>query len=167
MTLTRDEAGFLQVLQTHKGIIYKVVRAYEKDDESRKDLLQEIILQLWRSFSSYDQRYALTTWIYRIALNVCISAYRRERRRAGINLEWKEDVMYLADESLTSEMQDKVEELYQAIHDLRELDRALILLYLDGFSQQEMANVMGLSVTNVSTRIGRIKQQLLIKLTHL
>ena len=90
-------AQFLSVIQTNKGIIYKVANSYCKNAEDRKDLIQEIIIQLWLSFHKYDEQFALT---YRIALNVCISFYRKENRRSEINQPLPEGIIYTNDEKI-------------------------------------------------------------------
>ena len=76
---------FLEMLECHKGIIYKIVNSYSRDEENRKDLAQEIIIQLWKSFNNYDDHFKYSTWVYRIALNVSISFYRKEKRRGEIS----------------------------------------------------------------------------------
>jgi len=161
MTLPRDPQSFLQVIENNKGIIYKVANGYCKDPENRKDLIQEITLQLWHSFDRYNEQYKLSTWMYRIALNVSISFYRKESRRTEISQTMPDGIINFPDGD-TDELAE-VAQLHQFIRELKEMDKAVILLYLDENSHQEIGDILGLSVTNVSTKIGRIKEMLRVK----
>lgn len=160
MALTRDTPTFLAVIEANKGIIYKVANAYCRNADNRKDLIQEIMLQLWLSFPKYDEQYSITTWMYRIALNVSISFYRKENRRDAINHPLPVEILTLYEDAQAGAVQAEIEQLYKFIRELKEMDRAVILLYLDGSSQQEIADILGLTMTNVSTKVARIKQQL-------
>jgi RNA polymerase sigma-70 factor (ECF subfamily) len=153
--------SFEKLIQEHKGLIYKVTNAYCKDEEDRKDLIQEIIVQLWKAIDKYDPRYKHSTWIYRIALNVSISFYRKERRRIGITFPLSENLIKYTDpvEKIT-EQETSIQLLHQFIAELKELDKALIILYLEEKSYKEIADIMGLTETNVATRINRIKIKL-------
>ena len=153
-----DKAGrFLSVIQANKGIIYKVANAYCRDAEDRKDLVQEIIVQLWKSFDNYNDDYKHTTWIYRIALNVAISFYRKENRRKQITNPLADGILDFADPGISTGIEENVGFLQQFIAELKELDKALLLLYLEEKSHKEIAEITGISVTNVATKIGRIK----------
>ncbi|MDZ4709031.1 MAG: sigma-70 family RNA polymerase sigma factor [Saprospiraceae bacterium] len=154
---------FLRVIESHKGIIYKVANSYCRDDENRKDLIQEIILQLWLSFNKYNDQFKLTTWIYRIALNVSISFFRKEHRRTPISQPLPDGVLNLNENPAPEQNIAEIEKLYFFIRELKEIDRAIIILYLEENSHQEMAEILGLTQTNIATRISRIKQQLKLK----
>lgn len=156
----QKEEVFLSVIESHKGILYKVVNAYCKDEENRKDLIQEIIFQLWKSFDRYNNQYKYSTWIYRIALNVSISFYRRESVRQPVTSFYNEQVLQVTEEGQHSEKDEHLQQLHQFITELRDMDRALMLLYLEEKSYKEMAEITGLSETNIGTRIGRIKMVL-------
>jgi RNA polymerase sigma-70 factor (ECF subfamily) len=155
MAKGKDE--FLKVIEAHKGIIYKISRAYCENDEDRKDLIQEIIIQIWRSFQKYDDRYKHSTWIYRIALNVAISLYRK-------NLVRKERIVALSptvnliDNDQLDEKEEDLVLLYRFIHELGNLNKALILLYLEEKNYQEIAEILNITETNVATKLGRIKK---------
>ncbi|MCH6199503.1 sigma-70 family RNA polymerase sigma factor [Aquiflexum sp. LQ15W] len=157
---SNDSTSFLKIIDANKGIIYKVANSYCRDEENRKDLIQEIILQLWLSFPKYDPSFKLSTWIYRIALNVSISFYRKESRRGRISQPFPEEIIYLTAEKLPLEQNEDIEMLQKFIRELKEIDRAVILLYLEGNSQQEIADILGITVSNVSTKVSRIKQTL-------
>jgi RNA polymerase sigma factor (sigma-70 family) len=158
MMTTPDQERFQGLVEEHKKILYKVCNSYCRNPSDRDDLAQEITVQLWRSFGAFDQRLRFSTWMYRIALNVAISFYRRESTRSrhiisdGVRL--LEAVDEKADES------EEIRLLYQWIGELDPLNKALVLLYLDGNSYQEIAEVLSISETNVATKIGRLKQNM-------
>jgi len=160
MSLERNAESFLQVIEANKGIIYKVARSYCSSELNREDLIQEIILQLWLSFHKYNETYKLTTWMYRIALNVSISFYRKESRRDAINHPLPEGILFLNEDKAGEGWRAEVDQLYLFIQQLTAIDRAIILLYLEENSHQEIASILGLTMTNVATRVSRIKQQL-------
>jgi RNA polymerase sigma-70 factor (ECF subfamily) len=147
---------FQNLVEEHKKILYKVSNSYCRNPEDRDDLAQEIIVQLWRSFGSYDGRVRFSTWMYRIALNVAISFYRRESVRSRHIVLGGERLLETAEEVPP----DEVRMLYQWIERLDPLNRALALLYLDGHSYQEIADILGISETNVATKISRLKEAL-------
>ncbi|PYF74061.1 RNA polymerase sigma factor [Pedobacter nutrimenti] len=153
------EKQFLWVIEQNKGIIYKIANSFKKDDDDKKDLVQEIILQLWRSFPSYDARSKLSTWIYRVALNVAITSYRKEKIKEKFNTPFSESIMVFEQEP-SNEKDGNLALLQQFINELRELDRALMLLYLEEKNGKEMAEILGLSETNIRTKTNRIKEQL-------
>ena len=154
------EAQFSAVLESHKKLIFKIANAYCQDPVDRQDLVQEIALQLWKAFPNYNPEYALSTWIYRISLNVAISFLRKEKRRKK-NLVSGEPLIELVPQSEEEDtLSRQVEQLYQFIGQLKPLDKALMILYLEKTRQEEIAEVLGITASNVSTRVGRIKKKL-------
>jgi RNA polymerase sigma-70 factor (ECF subfamily) len=149
------DAQFSALIDEHKGIIYKIANSYCRNAEDRKDLIQEIIVQLWKSHGRYDERFKLSTWIYRIALNVAISAYRREKRRNERISPLEEIIIEPASEQ--EQPDPKIATLHRIIDQLDELNRALMILYLDDNSYRDIAGILGLTETNVATRINRLK----------
>jgi len=147
---------FQSLVEEHKRILYKVSNSYCRKPDDRDDLAQEIVVQLWRSFPTYDRRCRFSTWMYRVALNVAISVYRRERVRTRHVLSADEPLLDVVDEK--ESLSDDLRLLYQAIERLEPLNKALILLYLDGHSYLEIAEVLGISETNVATKISRLKE---------
>jgi RNA polymerase sigma-70 factor (ECF subfamily) len=150
---------FGELLERHRKIVFKVANTYCRDPHDRADLAQEIAVQLWRAFPGYDSSRVFSTWMYRIALNVAISF-----RRSG---SLRERHMVALDEQLhdgattdTAVEDDSVQALYRCIEKLDPLNRALLLLYLDERSQREIAEILGISESNVATKIGRLKQRL-------
>lgn len=148
---------FITVLESHKGILYKVAKAYCQDEDDRKDLVQEMTVQLWRSFETYNDEYKYSTWMYRIALNVAISFYRKENRRKHLSNPLTENVLEVSEISGANDIEENVGFLLQFIAELKEMDKALMLLYLEEKSHREMADIIGISESNVATKIGRIK----------
>lgn len=145
-------------LEEHKKILYKICNSYCRDRDARDDLAQEIIIQLWQSFGKYDENRRFSTWMYRIALNVAISFYRRERTRTRHVISDEEHVLEAANE--TESQSEEMRVLYQFIEGLDPLNKALVLLYLDGNNYQEIAEVVGISETNVATKISRLKSKM-------
>jgi RNA polymerase sigma factor (sigma-70 family) len=145
-------------MEDHKKILYKVCNSYCKNPGDRDDLAQEIIVQLWRSSATFDGRARFSTWMYRIALNVAISFYRRASVRSRHVISGNEQLVEVADESASRS--EEVQDLYQWIERLDPLNKALALLYLDGNNYQEIAEVPGISETNAATKISRLKQTL-------
>jgi RNA polymerase sigma factor (sigma-70 family) len=158
-----DSLDFELIISKNKGIIYKVANSYCKDAEDRKDLVQEIIIQLWRSFKRFDHSSKLSTWMYRVALNVAISFYRKDSKRKMASSELTESLIAIIPENEPSETENQITQLQQFISELKDMDRALMILYLEDKSQKEMGEIMGITETNVSTKISRIKEKLKIK----
>ena len=162
-----QQQRFAELLQTHRGIVYKVARSYSRGAADRDDLVQEICLQLWRAFPRYDARRTFSTWMYRVALNVAISAVRRTQRVDAVRTEPLDEVHMetLASDEAGDRDEERLEAMRALIGQLEPLDRALILLYLDDQSYTDMAEVLGISETNVATKINRIKQRLRTRIT--
>jgi RNA polymerase sigma-70 factor (ECF subfamily) len=158
MTTPDLQEMFQDRVEQHKKILYKVCNAYCRDRDSREDLAQEIMFQLWRSFGKFDGRCQFATWMYRIALNVAISFFRSESTRTRHVFS---DEQRLLEAVVEPERQpEEVRLLYVFIAELDPLSRALILLYLDGNHYQEIAEILGISETNVATKISRLKSKM-------
>jgi len=157
---------FREIIEQHKGILLKVARTYCPNDDDRQDLIQEMMVQIWQSVHKYDDRYKLSTWLYRISLNVAISFYRKSSTRAKKQTELSEQMA----EMLTEQKSDKEQQLNlleKFISELKEIDKALMILYLDDKNHTEIAAIMGISVSNVGTKIGRIKDNLRARFSQL
>ena len=155
-----NEERFLTLLKENENIIYKVCYLYCRNAEDRKDLAQEVMVQVWRSFSRYDKSFKFSTWLYRIALNVAISYQRKKKRKVATFISTDTIVDVSEASSQTNLIESNHKLLYQFIQELDDLNKALILLYLEDNSYKEMATVLGISETNVATKINRIKQKL-------
>jgi RNA polymerase sigma-70 factor (ECF subfamily) len=151
---------FILLVEKHKGIIYKIANSFCHNDEDRKDLVQEIILQVWRSFDNYNKVYKESTWIYRIALNVAISFYRKEKSRKKMAHPFPEEIFQIAAMTQQTVLKEDMLLLQQFIHALKELDKAVMLLYLEEKTYSEIATIIGITETNVATKINRIKMLL-------
>ena len=153
---------FSELLACHAGIVFKVANTYARGHDDRADLAQEIAAQLWRAWPAYDPSRSATTWMYRIALNVAISHVRSNRvrlRHGAVALD--EDLHDIADGNAADHETEQQLRLLQAfIARQPPLDRALLLLYLDERPQREIADILGISESNVSTKIGRLKQRI-------
>ena len=167
MELTNKSTLFISVIDGHKGIIHKIANAYAKNAENKKDLTQEIVLQLWKAFDRYNPQFKYSTWIYKVALNVSLAYYRKENNRVRVFNPLQEDIVSLAVPDDPGEREADFHHLQQFIAELKDLDRAILLLYLEEKSQKEMAEIMGITETNISTRIGRIKSTLRQKFSQL
>lgn len=151
---------FTALLQRHRGIVFKVAGTYARGAEDREDLAQDIAAQLWRAWPRYDPSRSFSTWMYRVALNVGISHLRGDgRRRHLVSLD---DGLHepVAPETVDHEHDQQLRLLHGFIATLEPLNRALLLLYLEDRGTREMAEVLGISESNVTTRISRLKRRI-------
>jgi RNA polymerase sigma factor (sigma-70 family) len=155
-----DTEAFLQLIQENKGIIWKICNSYCKGEHQREDLAQDIIYQLWKSGTRFDKQYKFSTWMYRVALNVAISHYRKENSSKTV-IALAEKHLEVAEKTDAASLQeDNIRRLQKFISELEEMNRALMILYLDEKSYVEIAEILGISETNVATKISRIKERL-------
>ncbi|WP_271766009.1 RNA polymerase sigma factor [Aquimarina algiphila] len=155
--IKRDKDTFLEIIESHKLIIFKICNMYCKDTEDKKDLVQEVILQLWKSFPKYDESFKLSTWIYRISLNVSISNYRKLSTRQKYFDSMSHGNMVVAVDK-TQDMEEQTHLLRQMIDQLNEVNKAIIILYLEEKSYEEIAAILSISKSAVGVRINRIKK---------
>ncbi|MFZ5636064.1 MAG: RNA polymerase sigma factor [Pseudomonadota bacterium] len=157
-------ARFADLLEQHRGIVFKVANTYCRHAEDRRDLTQEIAAQAWRAFVGYDPTRPFPTWLYRIALNVAISQTRSVGVRApteALQAHHEADAAFAVDDASTLHERDEHQRMLYAVIDRQTpLDRALLLLWLDERSQREIADVLGISESNVSTKLNRLKQRI-------
>lgn len=157
---------FQEIINQHKGILFKVARLYCRDEEDRQDLLQEMMIQIWQSLHKYSDQYKISTWLYRISLNVAISYFRKSSKREQRYTSLTEKTALIALED-KSENESQLLLLEQFISELKEIDKALMILYLEDKSHTEIAGILGMSVSNVGTKIGRIKEKLKSRFSQL
>jgi len=155
-----DKQVFLRLIEENRGIIIKICNAYCRNKNDREDLAQDIIYQLWKSGHRFNADYKFTTWMYRVALNVAISYYRRAKRShpvisfSGISMDVEDK------KEGDTPAEEQLHLLQRFIGELKDLDRALILLYLEEKTYSEIAEIIGISETNTATRLSRIKDRL-------
>lgn len=159
MNTTDNREAFLQLIEQNKGIIIKICNSYCHNKNDRQDLAQEMIYQLWKSGNSFDPDYKFSTWMYRVALNVAISFYRRSRQHHAVALdEWHINIEDPPENH--NEKENNIRLLQQLIDGMKELDKAMILLWSESRSYREIAEIIGISETNVATKISRLKDRL-------
>ncbi|WP_321348680.1 sigma-70 family RNA polymerase sigma factor [uncultured Draconibacterium sp.] len=151
-----NKTEFSQLIEQHQAIIHKITMVYADGRSNREDLFQEICLQLWRSYPNFRSESKFSTWMYRVALNTAISDIRK--KKTDIHFEQLHDNDRLQTE--TSDEKEQVKLLYRAISKLNRIDKALILLWLEEKSYEEIASILGISKTNVSVKLVRIKHKL-------
>ena len=153
----KNEIEFARLMNQHKGIIFKVVNSYCQHQDDRQDLAQEILTAMWLAIDKYNDEYKFSTWMYRIALNVAISYYRKDSKRQDKPNIDDEQLINIADLTVEEDKSEEIKQLYRFIGQLDKLNKAIMILYLESESYENIANSLGLSKTNVATRIGRIK----------
>lgn len=151
-------AEFTQLISENEGAIFKITSVYTDDRDSQKDLYQEIVLQLWNSFDAFKGAAKRGTWLYRVALNTAIS-YLRKSKKHKVLVPLDKVVLDIT-EAQDPEFEDRLKALYAHIRELSSLEKGIILLYLEDKSYEEISVITGLSVTNVATRLSRIKSKL-------
>jgi RNA polymerase sigma-70 factor (ECF subfamily) len=149
---------FIKLIKDNQNLIFKICFSYCRNHSIRKDLEQEIFIQLWKSYDKFDGRVKASTWIYRIALNTAISFYRENTRYYGKKVDIDPSIISLSSIEYNPETDEKIILLYQFIDKLSAIDKALILLYLDENKYKEISEILGISETNVGTKINRIKK---------
>ncbi len=154
MTKTALDKEFVNMIKENDRIIYKVASFYADQDHPLGDLYQEIVINLWRSFASFRGDSKYSTWIYRVSLNTCISFMRRNKSKP-VFVEITFDIPQIDDGK-----RENINELYRLINKLEKIERALVLLYLDDKSYKEIAEITGLTATNVATKLHRIKEKM-------
>lgn len=157
-----NKKEFVEIIKDNQALIYKVVKVYTDGKAEEQDLYQEIIYQLWKSFASFRNESKLTTWMYRIALNTAIVHLKKEQRK-GSQVSIDEQVLNQPDTSDTLK-EEQFALLYAQIRKLNSIDKAIVLLYLEGKTHQEISVITGFSSTNVATRLSRIKQKIIAQI---
>ena len=150
-----DEREFEKLVKEHKNTIYTVCFMFSKDSEEVNDLFQEVLINLWNGLPSFKGQSSIGTWIWRISLNTCISCERKKKKNPTIPLTM--DVDFFEDKDAEAQ---QVRMLYDRVHRLKPFDRAIVLLWLEGISYDEIAAIVGITPSNVATRLFRIREQL-------
>ena len=150
-----DEREFEKLVNEHKNPIYTVCFMFSKDSEEVNDLFQEVLINLWKGLPGFKGQSSMGTWIWRISLNTCISCERKRKKNPTIPLTM--DVDFFEDKDAEAQ---QVRMLYDRVHRLKPFDRAIVLLWLEGISYDEIAAIVGITPSNVATRLFRIREQL-------
>ena len=160
MNLLPDKEAFVQLIQQNRKIIYKICNSYCANRDKRDDLAQEIVYNLWKSYNSFKPAFKFSTWMYRIALNVAISFYRNENKSGSYTSLDEKLIVYDEDTGLNTDKESNLKLLMQFINELKEIDRSVMLLYLDDKGYKEISEITGITESNVATKINRIKDKL-------
>lgn len=160
-----EEAALIKNISNNERIIFKICNSYCSNKSDREDLAQEIIYQLLKSYHSFSDEYRFSTWMYRVALNVAISFYRKNKSKKVFYFdEIKAD--HEDETSASAELEDNLTILEKYLDQLKELDKALMILYLESKSYKDISEILGISETNVATKISRIKEVLKQKFSN-
>ncbi|MCW5515223.1 RNA polymerase sigma factor [Muriicola sp. Z0-33] len=152
------EEEFAQIIKDNEGVIFKITTIYTNNQQDQKDLYQEIVYQLWKSYGSFRNEAKISTWMYRVALNTAIRQLQKQKRRPkGVPID---QVVAHQTENYDKEFEERLKLLYGHIKQLNVLEKGLILLLLEGKKYEEIAEITGLTPSNVGTRISRIKTKL-------
>ena len=165
MEANQQQHEFVQLLNQHQALIYKVCNLYGQEFTDREDLFQEIVVQLWRAYPKFRGDSKFSTWLYRIALNTAISGLRKRKNHIA-SFEPENLPTEIQDETYNTEKELQLDQLYVAIRQLSEIERALVMLYLEDKSYDEMEEILGINQNNLRVKMNRIKEKIrkLIKL---
>lgn len=152
------QEAFIRIIKEHEGIIFKISTVYTNNEDDQKDLYQEIVLQLWKAFGQFRNDAKISTWLYRVALNTAITQFRKAKKNSHqISID---KIILNYTENANTAFEEQLKTLYYHIATLNDLEKGIILLYLEDKNYEEIAAITGLSVTNVGTRLSRIKKKI-------
>lgn len=154
-----QEASFVTLLEENQNIVHKICRIYTQSEAEHKDLFQEISIQLWRSFDRFEGKSKFSTWMYRVGLNTAITLYRKNKKRVDTN-SLNDDISRIELDQYDPVVDEQLNWLYQKIEEFSEIDKALVLLYLEDKKYDEIADTLGISAVNARVKMNRIKQRL-------
>jgi len=155
--MTQDE--FVRQVQTNQGILQKICRLYAQTQPDREDLFQEIVVQLWKALPKFGGQSKFSTWMYRVALNTAISDFRKKKRSLPVSETEVASLEIMSELSEVNE-EEKLTTLYFAISQLPEIDKAIVMLYLEDKSYEEMEDILGISASNLRVKMNRIREKL-------
>lgn len=153
------EKEFLHIIKENQGIIHKVCNIYCNDQDDRDDLFQEIVAQLWKSYSSFREESKFSTWMYRVALNTAITSFKKTKRRPDQNRLTVENFQ-LKDDSYNAETEDEIKNLHRAVAQLTGIEKSIILLFLEDKKYEDIAEITGITQNYVRVKMNRIKKKL-------
>ena len=153
------EQSFVQQLRENQNIIHKICRLYTANSDAHKDLFQEITIQLWKAFPKFRGESKFSTWAYRVALNTAITLYRKSTRTVQ-TVDYEKHSFFIRQEDYNNEVEDQIKLLYQAVHQLNDIEKALVFMYLEDKDYTEIAETLGISEVNARVKMNRIKGKL-------
>ena len=159
----QKETAFTSIIKDNEGIIYKITRIYSNTEDDQKDLYQEVVYQLWKGFENFRGDSKVSTWMYRIALNTAL-LHRKKEMRKGYKVSL--DGIVLTEENYDPVLEERLALVYKMIKSLKDIDKGIILLFLEGKKYEEISEITGLSTSNVGTRMARIKEKLKSQVTN-
>lgn len=153
-----QKQNFIRIIDANRGIIKSLCKAYYSSPEDQKDAFQDIVLQLWKSFDTFRGESEISTWMYRVSLNTLLTKMRNEKRKIATEAIGASELF------VSTAMADgDIELLHMVIQSLKDLDKAIVILYLEGYKNKEIAHMLSLTPTNVSTRLNRVRAELKVK----
>ncbi|ERJ58362.1 RNA polymerase sigma factor [Sphingobacterium paucimobilis] len=153
------EIEFVGLLEQHQNILHKICKLYASDLDTHKDLFQEMVIQLWRSYPSFKGDSKFTTWAYRVALNTAISLYRGKKRKIT-TVDWDNSLQNIRYEEYDTEQEEQLKILYTAVRKLNDIEKALVYMYLEDKDYAEISETLGISEVNARVKMNRIKTKL-------
>jgi RNA polymerase sigma-70 factor, ECF subfamily len=153
--------NFIQIINENRGIIRSLCKIYYGSTEDQKDTFQDIILQLWKSFDTFRGESEISTWIYRVSINTILTKIKKEKKSVTVE---PIDLHHLYTSNAKAD--DNLELLFIIIKSLKDIDKAIVILHLEGYQNKEIAEILNISQTNVGTRFNRVKSQLKIKFNN-
>lgn len=153
------EKEFVQLLDENQNIVHKICRIYTSDEDSHKDLFQEITIQLWKAFKSFRGEAKFSTWMYRVALNTAITLYRKKKRSLDTQ-DWESVEFKIQDKAYDDTTEENLKLMYRAIKELNDIDKALVFLYLEDRNYTEIADAIGITEVNARVKMNRVKKKL-------
>ena len=154
------EQEFLNLIDKHKGILYKVAKMYMDDAEDQHDLRQEITLQLWKSYERFEGNAQFSTWMYRVSLNTALTYFKQEKKKSE-KYTFLENIDRVEEQD-SGEKETQLELFYRAVHELNKVEKALIFLFLEGQSHKEIGQNLGITEGNARVKLNRTKEKLQI-----
>ena len=155
----KQEADFVTLLEENQNVIHKICRLYTESEAEHKDLFQEISIQLWRSFDRFEGKSKFSTWMYRVGLNTAITLYRKEKKRIDTYI-LNDEISRIEVDQYDPVIDEQLNWLYQKIEKFSEIDKALVLLYLEDKRYDEIADTLGITAVNARVKMNRIKKRL-------
>ena len=153
--------NFIQIINENRGTIRSLCKIYYGSNEDQKDAFQDIILQLWKSFDTFRRESEISTWIYRVSLNTILTKIKKDKKLVTVE---PIDLHHLY--IFNAKADDDVELLFIIIQSLKDIDKAIVVLHLEGYQNKEIAEILNMSPTNVGTRFNRVKSQLKMKFNN-